>query len=84
MIKKVKGVISLPSGEKFLGGDLEIDEKPALIDAETASFLCKAWQNARNIAENFSVSWQICCDEIIDGRPVVESTLAEKGEGSNA
>lgn len=81
MIKKVKGAISLPSGELFLDGDIEIDEQPAPLDAE---FI----EQTRNFNEVVKKALRQRIDIVMveDGihrptGPIVESTLAERSEG---
>jgi len=78
VIKKVKGAISLPSGELFLGGDIEIDEQPEPLDEE---FLAEQTRVFNEIIKRFQIPTQIVVS--LDGSyiptgPVVESTLAEK------
>lgn len=77
MIKKVKGAISLQNGE-FLDGDIEIEEQPALLDAE---FI----EQTRNFNEVVKKALRQTIDIVMveDGihrptGPIVESTIAEK------
>jgi hypothetical protein len=84
MIEKVKGAISLPSGELFLDGDLEIEEQPVLSDEE---FI----EQARNLRETIKKAQQRVIHILLDGDsvhgptgPIVDSTLAERDEESDA
>lgn len=81
MIKKVKGAIFLPSGELFLDGDIEIEEQPALLDEE----FIEQTRNFKGIVEK-ALRQRIDIVMVEDGihrptGPIVESTIAEKGEG---
>lgn len=80
MIKKVKGAISLPSGELFLDGDIEIDEQPALLDEE----FIEQTRNFKGIVKKAlrqRIDVVMVEDDIYRPTgPIVESTLAEKSE----
>lgn len=84
MIKKVKGAISLPSGELFLDGDIEIDEQPVPLDAE----FIEQTRNFKGIVEKAlrqKIDIVMVEDDIYRPTgPIVESTLAEKDRESNA
>lgn len=80
MIKKLKGAIPLQSGE-FLGGDFEIDVQPVLPDEE---FLAEQTRRLNEIINKFRIPAQIVLDgSYIPSGPVVDSTIAKKGEESN-
>lgn len=81
MIKKVKGAIFLPSGELFLDGDIEIEEQPVPLDEE----FIEQTRNFKGIVEK-ALRQRIDIVMVEDGihrptGPIVESTIAEKGEG---
>lgn len=79
MIKKVKGAISLPNGE-ILGGDLEIEEQPVLSDEQATE---QTWKFNEIIKEAQQRVIHILLDRDRPTGPVVDSTLAKKGEESN-
>lgn len=81
MTKKVKGAIFLPNGELFLDGDIEIEERPVPSDAE----FIEQTRNFKGIVEK--ALRQTIDIVMVEGDiyrptgPIVESTIAEKGEG---
>lgn len=81
MIKKVKGAISLPNGELFLDGDIEIEEQPVPIDAE----FIEQTRNLREIVRKVqqTVITMVLGDDSVHRPtgPIVESTIAERSEG---
>lgn len=82
MIKKFNGYLALPSG-KLIECSGEIDERPVLADEE---FMAEQTRRFNEIIKKFQIPTQIVISfdgSYIPSGPVVESTLAEKGEENN-